>query len=129
MKQHFLLDVSTLVALLIEDHEFHAAARAWSEGRTLALCPITELGFMRVAMTAYNASQEAARKVLEELPAKFICADLPALEAGPFPGVKQSTDWYLAGLAAKHGLKLATFDAGIKHPAAELVPSEPPPGQ
>jgi len=31
------------------------------------------------------------------------------------------TDLYLADLAAKHGLKLATFDTGIQHRAVDLV--------
>jgi predicted nucleic acid-binding protein len=31
------------------------------------------------------------------------------------------TDHYLADLAAKHGLKLATFDGQLEHPSVELV--------
>jgi len=33
----------------------------------------------------------------------------------------QVSDQYLAGLAAKHGFKLATFDERLNHPSAELV--------
>jgi hypothetical protein len=33
----------------------------------------------------------------------------------------QVTDRYLADLAAKHGLKFATLDGQLKHPAVELV--------
>jgi predicted nucleic acid-binding protein len=33
----------------------------------------------------------------------------------------QVTDHYLADLAAKHGLRLATLDRRLKHPAAEMI--------
>jgi predicted nucleic acid-binding protein len=34
---------------------------------------------------------------------------------------EQVTDHYLANLAAKHGLGLATFDKKLRHPSAEQV--------
>jgi hypothetical protein len=34
----------------------------------------------------------------------------------------RTTDGYLVQLAATLGMKLATLDAGIKDPAAELIP-------
>jgi predicted nucleic acid-binding protein len=34
---------------------------------------------------------------------------------------RQTTDGYLCAVAALHGLKLATFDTGIKDKAAELI--------
>jgi len=122
----YLLDVSVLVALLIEDHEFYGRAVAWARGKRMALCPLSELGFLRVAMNAYEASQDQARKALGQFmetdKPEFIPADCSALAAGAFPSAKQSTDWYLAVLAERHQMKLATFDGGIKHAAAELVP-------
>jgi hypothetical protein len=33
-----------------------------------------------------------------------------------------SSDFYLASLAAKHGMQLATLDEGIKHKAAFVIP-------
>jgi len=39
----YLLDVSTLVALLWQTHVNNAKAIAWAAGKTLAVCPITEL--------------------------------------------------------------------------------------
>jgi len=42
---------------------------------------------------------------------------LPALESNPQKS-DEVTDRYLAELAARHDLKLATLDGGIKHPAA-----------
>jgi hypothetical protein len=46
--------------------------------------------------------------------------DLPALESRP-QSSEQVTDHYLADLAVRHGLKLATLDEGIRHPATEVV--------
>ena len=37
------------------------------------------------------------------------------------PKSDQVTDFYLASLAEKHGMKLATLDEHIKHPAVVLV--------
>ena len=62
----------------------------------------------------------AARQALETLKAERIPDDLPALESHP-QTYGQVTDHYLTDLAAKHGLKLATLDAQMKHSAAELV--------
>ena len=59
-------------------------------------------------------------KFLNERNAARIPDDLPALDSKPATS-EQVTDHYLADLAAKHGLKLATLDMGIKHTAVELV--------
>jgi len=40
-------------------------------------------------------------------------------DAAPSSG--KTTDWYLANLAKRHGMKWATLDAGANHPNAELV--------
>jgi predicted nucleic acid-binding protein len=45
----YLLDVSALLALLLENHTMHARVSAWVKGKKVAVCPITELGFIRVA--------------------------------------------------------------------------------
>jgi predicted nucleic acid-binding protein len=47
--------------------------------------------------------------------------DLPALASHPRAS-EHVTDHYLADLAARHGLKLATLDRQLKHPSVELVP-------
>ena len=52
--------------------------------------------------------------------AERIADDLPALESHPRTAL-QVTEHYLADLAGKHGLKLATFDQDLKHALAELV--------
>src|SRR5438552_4149675 len=119
-----LLDVSTLVALLWQTHTDNAKAVAWSAGKKLVICPITELGFLRVVTSpAYNATMSQARQTLEsfledESP-KFIAADSRALDGEMAPTSGKTTDWYLANLAAVHGLKWATLDTQAKHPNAE----------
>jgi toxin-antitoxin system PIN domain toxin len=120
----YLLDVSVLLAANWQHHPQHVKAVAWLAGKEIALCPISELGFLRISTNkkVVNAPMEDARKALEIFinqhhPAR-IADDLPALEAQP-KASEQVTDSYLAALAQKHGLKLATFDEGIL--SAEII--------
>lgn len=121
-----LLDVSALIALLWPSHVAHAQTRAWLKGKRVALCPITELGFVRVSTSAaFNLSMDDARKALADFIAdekpEFIPADIRALDGDPAPSSGKTTDWYLANLAAHHGMKWATLDQAAKHPAAVLI--------
>ena len=121
----WLLDVSALVAHLVQSHEHHARVNTWWPRRALAVCPITELGFLRVTC-ALGSTMEDARSVLaeflrDEAPA-FIPCDRRALESAAITSARKSTDIYLADLAAARGWQLATLDAGIVHPAADLIP-------
>lgn len=122
----YLLDVSLLVALLIKSHTHHVVARAWFSGKKTVVCPFSELGFIRVAMSpAHNFTMSDARKLLEDFCANegvgFLTADISALKGLPAPSAGKSTDWYLANLATEHGLKWATLDKTANHPARELV--------
>lgn len=122
----YLLDVSALVALLWKNHASHATAARWAEGKALAVCPLTELGFLRVSTSpAFNATMEEARTTLQrflerESPA-FIPADMRALAGEIAATSGKTTDWYLGSLAAKHGMKWATLDTRAAHPARALV--------
>jgi uncharacterized protein len=121
-----LLDVSALVALIWPGHVNHQRMAEWLPGKKLVLCPITELGFIRVSSgPAFNATMEDARKTLVDfigdLKPEFIPCDLRALDGTPAPSSGKTTDWYLANLAEKHGFKWATLDTSAKHPSAELV--------
>jgi predicted nucleic acid-binding protein len=127
-----LLDVSVLLALLIEDHPHHASARAWMGGGVRpVVCPITQLGLVRIASNTYRMPVIDALKVLGDFmaDADFIACDLSLVAGRAAPASAKTTDWYLADLAEKHGMKWATFDGAAKHPAAELVPSEHPPAE
>jgi toxin-antitoxin system PIN domain toxin len=122
----YLLDVNVLLAAAWANHPQYTAADGWLKGKSVVVCPLVELGFLRVSThrKAIAAPMEAARKALEaflsESNAARIADDLPALEshAQNSEGV---TDHYLAALADRHGYTLATLDVGIKHPSVELI--------
>lgn len=122
----YLLDVSALVALLWKNHVAHATTSRWAEGKQLAVCPVTELGFLRVSTSpAFNATMEEAREVLQRFLSSeapdFIPADARALAGEVAPSSAKTTDWYLANLADAHGMKWATLDTRANHSARALV--------
>ncbi len=122
----WLLDVSALVARLVQSHEHHQRVNAWWPGRALAVCPITELGFLRVAC-ALGSTMDDARAVLaeflrDEAPA-FIPCDRRALDSVAITSPRKNTDIDLADLAAARGWRLATLDGGITHTAADFTPA------
>jgi hypothetical protein len=72
---------------------------------------------------------EDARTVLaeflrDEAPA-FIACDRHALDSPAITSPRKTTDIYLADLATARGWHLATLDAVIAHPAADLIPELP----
>lgn len=122
-----LLDVNVLLAAIWGNHPQHGQAEAWLKGKAVTVCPIAELGFLRVSTNrkAINVPMSDARKALQNFlvrtKAGRIADDLRALDSKSDKS-EQVTDFYLADLADKHGLKLGTFDAGIKHRAVEVIP-------
>ena len=48
-QQPSLLDVAPLLALLWEGHEHHERTMAWLTKGKIAVCPVTELGFLRIS--------------------------------------------------------------------------------
>ena len=123
----FLLDVSALLALLWETHDFNERVTRWQENQSLAVCPITELGFLRIStQPSFGLSPAEARRVLNEWKRVrkpiFVACDLTPLDGDEPPGSGQTTDFYLAALAEKHGMAWATLDGGVKHRALFLIP-------
>jgi len=122
----YLLDVNALISLLHATHQQHATAFAWATGKDLVLCPISELGFLRISSHPRGLRQAVADAELavgqfkKEARVSFIPDDLSADALGA-PSSDSVTDTYLAKLAGRHSLRLATFDQGIKHPAVELI--------
>ena len=122
----YLLDVNALLAAIIQNHPNHAVADTWLQNKKLAVCPLSELGFLRISThpKACNHRMSVARQALQDFLAhnqvEFIVADVPALKAAA-PKSGDLTDGYLSELAARHNAKLATLDAGIKHAAVELI--------
>jgi hypothetical protein len=125
----YLLDVNVLVAAIWDGHEHHADVWAWLPGKHVTLCPLAELGFLRISTLPkfFNFSMEDARRGLGKFRADRKAALIPdgldVLKSHPRTS-SQVTDYYLADLAAKHGLKLATFDERINHPSIELIASK-----
>jgi predicted nucleic acid-binding protein len=121
-----LLNVNILLAAIWDSHAHHARTFAWLKGKDVVLCPISGLGFIRISThkRGYGFTMEAAREGLKKFAAdrkaNIIPDDLPALDSHPRTS-DQVTDHYLADLAAKHGIKLATLDGQIKHASVELV--------
>jgi toxin-antitoxin system PIN domain toxin len=128
-----LLDVNVLLAAIWANHPQHGPATVWLEGKAIVLCPLSELGFVRISTNpkAINSPMAKARAGLEkfaqERKADRIADDLPALDSHSSKS-EHVTDFYLASLAARHGLKLATFDASINHPAVEVIAATASPG-
>lgn len=123
----YLLDVNVLLAALFRQNAHHGTATGWLDRKSVVLCPLTELGFLRISTNprlGYAVPMEHARASLEQLArtlkADRIADDLNALESHPRRS-NDVTDHYLADLAQKHGLKLATLDESIRHSAAELI--------
>jgi uncharacterized protein len=121
-----LLDVNVLLAGIWSDHPQHAKAFAWLSGKSVLLCPLSELGFLRISTNkkAINAPMEQARRLLEQFAtdrkAERVPDDLPVLDSHPKKS-EQVTDHYLADLAAKHGARLGTFDQAIRHAAVDVI--------
>lgn len=123
----YLLDVSASLALLWESHEFNERVTRWQENQSLAVCPISELGFLRIStQPAFGLSPAEARHLLREWKNArkpiFVPCDLAPLDGDEPTTSGKTTDFYLASLAARHGLKGTTLDGGIKHSASLLIP-------
>ncbi len=122
-----LLDVNVLLATIWDNHPLHERAFKWIEGKAIAVCPLVELGFIRISThpkatigAPMAKARELLQRFLEEREASRIADDLPALESKPTKS-DEVTDCYLAELAARHGMKFATLDERIKHPAVSLI--------
>jgi predicted nucleic acid-binding protein len=118
--------VNVLLAAIWGNHPQYSAVDGWLNGKSVVVCPISELGFLRISTNkkAIGASMHDARKALErflsETKAQHIPDDLPALESRCEKS-EQVTDHYLATLAERHGCMLATLDRGIYHRAVESI--------
>lgn len=134
-----LLDLNVLTALLWPAHEHHDAAHRWFHARRSARwasCPLTQLGFVRIA-----SNPAFSRDALSPLDATTLLADnlshaahefwpdslqltavLKAIESG-LRGHKQVTDAYLLALSERHKGVLATFDRGLRSLAGDTLGS------
>jgi len=117
-----LVDGNGLIALAIQSHPGHARAKAWFESltETFHTCSVTEGTFLRLhMMIATDTTSAAAWKNLALIQAdpmhRFIDDGYSYAQVATkgLRGHKQVTDAWLAQLARRHGVKLATLDGGL----------------
>lgn len=114
-----LLDVNILLACGWKQHQHHSSCSLWlNKQKSFSLCPITELGFLRISMSpAFNSSFADAATVLQSFSqrpqAMHIPCDQTVSTMTAVTSYKDTTDAYLVHLAFRHGHQLATLDAGI----------------
>lgn len=131
----YLLDVNTLVAYGVLDHEFHAQVNGWitslraDETPELASCSITELGFLRTLANVkrYASTIAEAKNTLMKtktttvLPWTFLMDGQDVTHLPQWvETAKRTTDGHLLLLARANNALLATLDRGI--PGAFWIP-------
>lgn len=133
MSARWLLDVNALVGLLWSVHELHGKANAWftRELPVVVGCTFTELSFIRVSMAdrtiaaSFSDAETALAQFVAALGPRYrFIKHLPPAAILRGKGVrthKDVSDLYLCELADANGARLATLDAGIKHPAAKVI--------
>jgi predicted nucleic acid-binding protein len=114
----WLLDVNLVLASRWTTHSQHQAAKVWVDSvNEFHTCAITELGFVRISLSAaYQATWDKVQESLEKLHARpgyqFLADDVDG-KASPETNSNDTTDAHLVTLAKRHGLKLATLDASL----------------
>jgi toxin-antitoxin system PIN domain toxin len=136
-KRKWLLDGNILIALNLTSHPHNARARAWlaaNPNALLATCSTTEGTLLRFIMrTEPDMSTRALKawNVLHKFRARadhiFIEGDFSYSEVNhtALSGHKEVTDAWLAQLARRSGVRVATFDNGftVRDPdVAYLIP-------
>lgn len=121
----YLLDVSVLLAWLVTNHPDNRRVLAWEAGKSVAVCPITELGFLRIACNTYGSSLTDAREALAAWMGKrkpaFVPCSIPAIDGTAAPTWQKTTDFYLGSLAAANAMRLGTLETTMGHSAAECI--------
>jgi predicted nucleic acid-binding protein len=126
----YLLDISVLLAWLWDTHEHHRRVLAWELGKSMAICPLTELGFLRISTSpAFGATMQQAREMpqdwLRQRQPQFVPCDIRTLDGATAPTSGKTTDFYFGNLAVAHSMQWATLDEQSGHAAVFLVPPLP----
>jgi toxin-antitoxin system PIN domain toxin len=131
----WLLDANVLIALVNVSHVGHDRARRWFVALrpAFATCPITQGALVRhYFRDATGADGGGALRLIAGIEAmddhEFWPDDASygEIDYRGVLGHRQVTDAYLAGLARKHGARLATMDvalAALHDDVAELLPT------
>ena len=118
----WLVDGNGIIALVIQSHPHHARAKAWFEALTdvFHACSVTEGTFLRLhMMLATDATPAAAWKnlaIIQSDPMHNFMDEgfsYKNVSTKGIQGHKQVTDAWLAQLARRHSIRLATLDAGF----------------
>jgi len=131
-----LLDINAWLALFLEGHPQHTAARTWYDETQLVagdlrFCRPTEMGLLRLltqkkvmeACLSQTHSNESAAQFLADAlrdEAVGMAYEVPgtralwlALARSPQSSPNQWMDAYLAAMAITNDLKMVTFDQGF----------------
>jgi hypothetical protein len=124
-----LLDVNVLLALAWPNHVHHVTAHGWfaaNSGMGWATCPLTQLGFARLAMQPavvkvpilFGDAMEALAQMTAHAAHRFWplegeVADIREEIRARVAGHHQLTDAVLLDLAIRHEGQLATFDRRV----------------
>jgi predicted nucleic acid-binding protein len=124
----YLLDISVLLAWLWDKHEHHRRVLAWEPGKSIAICPLTELGFLRISTSpAFGATMQQAREILQDWlrqrQPQFIPCDVRALDGAIAPTSGKTSDFYFGNLASSHSMQWATLDEHSGQTAAFVIPA------
>lgn len=115
----YLLDSSVVIALLTDSHIHRWRVIEWIERspKTIALCSITQGAFLRVYLQSqpgatFGQGIEALLQLSRQPEVTFLTdnGDYLDVPARGIRGHRQITDAYLAHLAEKNDLTLATLD-------------------
>jgi predicted nucleic acid-binding protein len=122
-----LPDISTLIALHLLDHEFHGLAREWyDQADSIALCAVTEMGFVRLMLNPTVTGTSAPYPVgdVEMALARLYADDRVAFWAdGASLGglrlptalrARHVTDMHLTLLARSRGARFVTLDRRLR---------------
>ena len=127
-----LLDVNLLLACAWSGHADHLRANRWLNSvAEFSTAPVTQMGFLRVSMSAaYGASfadaSTALRAILRLKSHRFLTDTVAADSLPTLANGKDVTDAHFMRLAASHGLKLATLDGVLcKKPWAAGIAENP----
>jgi len=123
-----LLDVNVLIALLDAGHLHHSRAMKWLRENVAggwASCPLTQNGAIRImsnpsypgaqppAVVAGRLAEAAATEWHEFWPDGISLLENNLLRWERVLGSRQITDFYLLGLAVRHGGRFVTLDRKI----------------
>lgn len=129
-----LLDINVLLALTWDQHiHHHVAHKRFATLENWSTCPVTEAGLLRLLLTERVVGRKVSGsealgqlEAIRQVPGWSFLADSlsladPVIDTDVLMGRRQVTDLQLVNLAASNGMRLATFDAGLR---SSLVPTD-----